>query len=347
MNWRPVPNPMDGASLFPQGVFGRQPITANPARDTSGQLLAICTEKIPPGEEGKARLIFPDMDDSDPILNRKLRSLSGENNEIRVVDMNGNNYILKDELFYVTFDADFGDFVPVGSQGTVRRAIASEDHFYYGSGAGSNVFEAEVQGSSESVTLFDVSNAWCAEPVYDGEKIWVVWLSGDQAPEGDREQRRGQWYRIQRIPGDLKIFKAPSGGIPAAVNTLMGYVANCAVYERVPNTHNLRVATSAETITVENWSSNIVCKDGYRFGIAAWMLGCWMVIAESCQATGGGTGGAGSGVGSISLSISMNPLDQDDFSEGAGLSQPIFINITMGTFDPDLEDYYDYGAVPS
>lgn len=331
-----IRNPIDSANLFPSNLRTRLPITQRPPHDTVDALLAVCTDWIPPGEYGKARLVFPDTTKADPLNNRWLESLAGANNEIEVFDLQAQNLILEKELLYVVYDSDWGCFVPVGSTGLVRRATVNSDYMLYGDSASS--FEVKIEGAETTHNL-DVHNTWSSEPVYANEKIWITYQAFDQpstahSPAGDRPMRAGRWYRIQRIPGDNKLFKAPTGGLPKATSTLASSTS-CPVWERTPGVNVIRPADSGETINVLNWTPNVVAKDGYRFGIASYFSGAWFVIAEYCQegSTGGGGGTtAGSSVASLAI---------EDYSSG-GQIRGFESTSIVSTIDPVIIDY----AVP-
>jgi hypothetical protein len=328
-----IRKPFDSSSLFPNNLRTRLPITQRPPHETADALLAVCTEWIPPGEYGKAQLVFPDTTKADPLNNRWLQALAGADNEIDVFDLNAQNCILEKELFYVVYDADWGCFVPVGSCGLIRRAKANEDYLYYNPGAG--VFDAVIEGAESTSHIVEVSAEWTSEPVYENEKMWIVYLPFDDPAQGGRPQRTGQWHRIQRIPGDTKIFQAPTGGIPAAVTTFMGGVT-CPVWERQPNTDSLRVASSGESIKVWNWTPNVIAKDGLRLGIAAYMLGGWFAIADYCQTAGENSGS--STPGSTASKSLTNPVQIEDYASGAGVGSTFSFS-TLATLDPEIIPY--------
>jgi hypothetical protein len=310
-------------------------MTQRAPQETADALLAVCTEWMPPGEYGKFQLIFPDTAQADPLNNRWLQALGGANNEIEVYDLNAQNCILEKELCYVVYDADWGCFVPVGSSGLIRRAVAIEDHLYYGPGS---TFEVEIRGAESLTHVLTVSAEWTSEPVYQSEKMWVVYVPFDQPALGGRPQRTGAWYRIQRIPGDTKLFQAPSGGIPAAVNTFMG-AANCSVLERQPGTDSVQGAATGETIRVYNWTPNVIAKDGSRIGIAAYMLGGWFAIADYCQ-EGGQAAGANNVSGSTQSFVSTSSVSIEDYSGGNGFSLlPADSFVYTAGLDPDLVEF--------
>jgi hypothetical protein len=94
----------------------------------------------------------------------------------------------------------------------------------------------------------------------------------------------------------MKLVKAPSGGIPGRVGTLLGSV-ECDVWNESNTTEQIKDST--QNITVYNWTTSAVCANGDRYGIAGWCNGAWYIIAEDCNdegtsvqpGTGTGTGG--------------------------------------------------------
>jgi len=94
----------------------------------------------------------------------------------------------------------------------------------------------------------------------------------------------------------LKLIKAPTGGIPGRVGTLLGGVI-CDVW--VESTTNQHIEDSGEDIKVENWATSPACANGDRYGIVGWANNSWYIIAEDCNdegstiqpGTGSGSGG--------------------------------------------------------
>lgn len=91
----------------------------------------------------------------------------------------------------------------------------------------------------------------------------------------------------------IRLIKAPSGGIPGRVGTLLGSV-QCDVWNESGTTDQIQDSTL--NITVYNWTTSAVCANGDRFGLAGWCNGAWYVIAEDCNDEGStvtpGTGGS-------------------------------------------------------
>ena len=81
----------------------------------------------------------------------------------------------------------------------------------------------------------------------------------------------------------LKLIKAPSGGIPGRVGTLLGG-ATCDVWSEAAVTQQIQ--DSGNDIKVYNWTTSAACANGDRFGIAGWVNGGWYIIAEDCNDEG-------------------------------------------------------------
>lgn len=101
----------------------------------------------------------------------------------------------------------------------------------------------------------------------------------------------------------LKLVKAPEGGIPGRVGTLLGGVI-CDVWSEASVTQQIQ--DSGNDIKVYNWTTSAVCANGDRFGIAGWVNGGWYIISEDCNDEGSTVQ---PGVGS---STPVNPADAID-----------------------------------
>ena len=82
---------------------------------------------------------------------------------------------------------------------------------------------------------------------------------------------------------EIKLIKAPSGGIPGRVGTLLGS-AECDVWNENATTDQIKDSTL--NITVYNWTTSAVCANGDRYGLAGWCNGAWYIISEDCNDTG-------------------------------------------------------------
>jgi hypothetical protein len=113
-----------------------------------------------------------------------------------------------------------------------------------------------------------------------------------------------------------KLIKAPSGGIPGRVGTLLGGVI-CDVWKEAATTQ--QIEDSGTDIKVMNWTTSAVCANGDRFGIAAWINGGWYIIAEDCNDEGStlepGTGSSSSGT--VGDAIDTGTLTPATLSSGS------------------------------
>jgi hypothetical protein len=100
----------------------------------------------------------------------------------------------------------------------------------------------------------------------------------------ERDSLKLAIIRLDPAKGGNKLIKAPSGGIPGRVGTLLGS-ATCAVWTETSNTRQIQ--DSGDTLVVYNWATSAVCSTGDRYGIAAWCNSAWYIIAEDCNDAGG------------------------------------------------------------
>jgi hypothetical protein len=122
----------------------------------------------------------------------------------------------------------------------------------------------------------------------------VAWYkaNGSRPPEQPMARKVPRMFTAQQT---MKLIKAPSGGIPGRVGTLLGGVI-CDVWKEAATTQ--QIEDSGQDIKVMNWTTSAVCVNGDRYGIAAWINGGWYVIAEDCNDEGTTLEpGAGSGTG--------------------------------------------------
>jgi hypothetical protein len=98
----------------------------------------------------------------------------------------------------------------------------------------------------------------------------------------------GEWVfpkvpRLYYQTTTVRMVKAPAGGIPGRVGTLLGG-ATCDVYRQ--NTTSQQIEDSGVDIKVYNWTTTAACTKGDRYGMAAWCNNGWHIIAEDCNDTG-------------------------------------------------------------
>ena len=125
---------------------------------------------------------------------------------------------------------------------------------------------------------------------------WKAWLrtNGQRATVPQYVTLQPPRMIQQSVPH--KLIKAPSGGIPGRVGTLLGSV-ECDVWNENNTTDQIKDST--QNITVYNWTTTAACANGDRYGLAGWCNGAWYIIAEDCNdegssvqpGTGTGTGG--------------------------------------------------------
>jgi hypothetical protein len=84
------------------------------------------------------------------------------------------------------------------------------------------------------------------------------------------------------VPVQQLMIKAPSGGIPGRVGTMMqGAICDVMVMSSAD-----QLATSSVQLKVYNWSTSSACANGDRYGIAGLINGKWHIIAEDCNDEG-------------------------------------------------------------
>ena len=89
-------------------------------------------------------------------------------------------------------------------------------------------------------------------------------------------------FRKDQERGGLRLFIAPSGGIPGRAGDTMGS-ATCTLVE---TDSNGQLTTTATTFTVYNWARFNACKNGDRYGVAGWINAAWLVVSEDCADEG-------------------------------------------------------------
>jgi len=144
-------------------------------------------------------------------------------------------------------------------------------------------------GSTVPVQFLDASHSGLPSGVVKTERATaqqaaVAAVTGGLVPNGSdgivfRYNRQWFWANMP----NLKLIKAPSGGIPGRVGTLLGGVM-CDVL--VESTTTGQLEDSGEDIKVENWATSAACANGDRYGLAGWVNNSWYVVAEDCNDEG-------------------------------------------------------------
>lgn len=104
----------------------------------------------------------------------------------------------------------------------------------------------------------------------------------------------GDWYVTDSSAAQV-LIKAPSGGIPQRVGTLLGS-ATCDVYGA---SSSGVISDTTENITVWNWGTTAACANGDRYGWAEYRHPIWYVVSEDCGDSGSQISGA----------LTLNPAD--------------------------------------
>lgn len=129
------------------------------------------------------------------------------------------------------------------------------------------------------------------------QEVTVYNMTQSEIPEGQKVLvHQDAWgdYWVTDGGGQV-LIKAPSGGIPQRVGSLLGS-ATCDVYE-VNSVGQL--ADTGNNITVKNWGVNAACANGDRYGWAEFYDGVWWVVSEDCGDEGTQVSGA----------LTLNPAD--------------------------------------
>jgi hypothetical protein len=101
--------------------------------------------------------------------------------------------------------------------------------------------------------------------------------------------------RASVVPFTSIMIKAPAGGIPGRVGSLVGAAICDVLYQE---TSSEQIGTSTTQTKVYNWSTSAACATGDRYGVAARIDNRWMIVAEDCNDEGSTVGpGTGSGSG--------------------------------------------------
>jgi hypothetical protein len=132
---------------------------------------------------------------------------------------------------------------------------------------------------------------------------WKAWLRTNSQRAIEIPPVWHQPPRMVTKGRPMKLIKAPSGGIPGRVGTLLGGVI-CDVWKESYTTQ--QIEDSGGQIKVMNWTTSAVCANGDRYGIAAWINGGWYIIAEDCNDEGSTLESA---IGSGTAGTISDPLD--------------------------------------
>lgn len=164
----------------------------------------------------------------------------------------------------------------------------------------------------------------------DSTQAVKVYNPFQEIPEGARvvvhQDSWGDWY-VSDSTASQVLIKAPSGGIPQRVGTLLGS-ATCDVYAA---SSSGVISDTTENITVWNWGTTAACANGDRYGWAEYRHPIWYVVSEDCGDEGG----------QVSASLSLSPADtgeSTDFSTTSAAS--LFVTPKTVNYTPPV------GVVP-
>lgn len=239
------------------------PIATERPRDDS-VFQVVITETVLPFGNGKATLVWVDADDPDTLVTHPAIDESNPDRQIEVYDANDCNCLLPGELVWIRFDEEIGAYVPEGSQGLVRKAVAQADV------AADAVGTFSIAKDGEVITFPDDADPPVDQSVdidvksvngaTDQTLYFVVYLRGDQSPGGD-VNREGRWETITAdAPPQLTFAQAPSGGVPARSGATPGS-ATCELLELNGSGD---FEETGVTLTVLNWVFDIAASSGDR-----------------------------------------------------------------------------------
>jgi len=183
-------------------------------------------------------------------------------------------------------------------------------------------------GGTVPVQFLDASHSGLPSGVVKTERATaqqaaVAAVTGGLVPNGSdgivfRYNRQWFWANMP----NLKLIKAPSGGIPGRVGSLLGGVF-CDVLVESPTTGQLE--DSGEDIKVENWATSAACANGDRYGLAGWVNNSWYVVAEDCNDEGSTVQpGSGSGTGGRVT----NPIEPQTITPATMVGQSRNVNFS-------------------
>lgn len=255
-------------------------------QESDSHYQVIITETVLPGKKGKGKFVRP-IGEFAPMpfsAGNPIQLDTQGNVIIDISDINDCNCLLVDEMARVRWDVPFGCFAPVGSHGLLREVQADGDVTTSGGGTGELLQRGSPISPTATVT---VESYGIDTDITDGTKFWVNYTPGSIAKgTGNQIYRPGGWTVLTETSvGAVEdiIIKAPEGGIPPRSGNLLG-TATCDVYS-INGTGQLEDTSTDETVL--NWALSAVCTNGSRYGIATFIDGNWVVIAEDCSDDGG------------------------------------------------------------
>lgn len=174
----------------------------------------VVTENVMPGNEGHGNPVWSEQDTGGEPETKHTFLPVDVNNPDRsfwIYDANDCNSLLFEELAWVRYDADIGRFVPVGSQGLIRHAIATEDvDGAYDNGSGNEPgtegtfhiakegVELEVPDPSDPQTNIKVPVEVfvTGQSVAKDQLVLINYFIGEKSTDVNDVNRPGQWRLI-------------------------------------------------------------------------------------------------------------------------------------------------------
>lgn len=184
------------------------------ARDrprTSNQIWrVVITENVMPGGEGRGKPVWsktPSGSDPEDIDTFPVVDEDNPDRSFDIYDANDCNCLLYEELAWVRYDADIGRFVPIGSQGLTRHAIATvavdaDDIEEFEISKDNSVLQVADPADLPSGTLTVPIDVRVNAAVAEDEQVLVHYLIGEQSPGGEIV-REGQWRVAGKQLGQL------------------------------------------------------------------------------------------------------------------------------------------------
>ncbi len=174
-------------------------------------------------------------------------------------------------------------------QADIRRIMQGADQSFSGEYSGQHYLVKAPSGGIPAASGTTPGEAVCTlvrrwgsgtKVLTDSTQAVKVYNKGSAVVGGTTimasQDSWGDWWAIDAC-GQV-LVKAPSGGIPQRVGTLMGS-ASCDVYAASASGV---ISDTTENITVWNWGTTAACANGDRYGWAEYRHPLWWVVSEDC-----------------------------------------------------------------
>ena len=245
----------------------------------------VIFESVMPGEEGYGMPVWSKNNDLDP---KEIATFPFDITEAEpdrsfwIYDANDCNCLLYEELAWIRYDADVGRFVPIGSQGLTRKAIATVDskpqttkEFELAKGNETLRVPDPDNRDDEVEILIDVFSEENDTP--EGNEVWVQYCIGEESI-GD-VYRKGKWKIVSSEPGGAAVLIRASATIAARNGSSPGS-GTCTIL--TANSSD-EIITTADTITVYNYLTVPIMSSGERMGQAIKIGDLYWAISDDCH----------------------------------------------------------------